>query len=90
MGAEADRLIHTLPGLGPTTASWLAEVGIATESDLRALGAVAAYRRLKHWNPKRVSLNALWGLHAALTGIPWTRIDPTTKERLLAELNTSS
>ena len=81
------RPVATLPGIGPRTAEWLADVGIPTESDLRELGAVDAYRRLKHRDPKHVSLNALWGLHAALAGIPWTAVDRETKERLLAELD---
>ena len=81
-----DRPIHLLPGLGPVMAGWLTEVAITTEAELRALGAAAAYRRLKHWDPKRVNVNALWGLHNALTGIPWTKIDADTKARLLAEV----
>lgn len=66
---------------------WLNEVGVETEGDLRRIGAIEAYRRLKHSDPKRVSLNALWGLHAALEGIPWTAVDRETKQRLLAMLN---
>jgi hypothetical protein len=80
---DATRLI---PGLGPKSTAWLAEVGIDTPEVLREMGAVAAYLRLKHWNPRLVTLNALWGLHAALAGIPWTAIDASTKERLLAEV----
>lgn len=80
-----DRALEDLPGLGPKTVAWLRDVGINSEADLRALGAVAVYRRLKHWNPKRVSRNALWGLHAALLGIPWTSIDAATKRHLLEQ-----
>lgn len=80
-----DRSLEELPGLGPKTAIWLREVGIGSAAELRSLGAVAAYRRLKHWNPKGVSRNALWGLHAALLGIPWTSIDAATKQRLLKQ-----
>jgi DNA transformation protein and related proteins len=80
------RPVHLLPGIGPATARWLMEVDVSTEADLRSLGAVAVYCRLKHWNPKRVSLNALWGLYSALTGVPWNQIDTETKARLLAEV----
>lgn len=80
-----DRPLRLLPGLGPKSIGWLNEVGITSEAELRAIGAVAAYRRLKHWNPRLVSRNALWGLYAALNGIPWTSIDAATKQRLLAE-----
>ena len=74
-----------LSGIGPKTISWLAEVGISDTATLRKVGAVEAYRRLKHWNPKLVTRNALWGLHAALTGIHWSQIPPVTKAQLLLE-----
>ncbi|MGD9740236.1 MAG: TfoX/Sxy family protein [Bauldia sp.] len=74
-----------LPGLGPRSTLWLREVGVETEADLRSLGAVAAYRRLKHWDPKRVSLNMLYGLHAALSGIPISAVDAETKAQLKDE-----
>ncbi|MCX5515148.1 competence-specific regulator [Kaistia algarum] len=81
-----DTPISSMRGIGPRTATWLKDVGVETEDDLRRMGAIAAYRRLKHSGPKRVSLNALWGLHAALEGIPWTAVDRETKQRLLATL----
>ncbi|MBN9018805.1 MAG: TfoX/Sxy family protein [Rhizobiales bacterium] len=84
-GAET-RPVGTLAGIGPKTAAWLAEVDIRTEADLRRIGAVDAYRRLKHRDPKRTSLNAFWGIHAALAGIPWTAIDGATKAALLAAI----
>jgi DNA transformation protein and related proteins len=83
---QATDATRLMPGLGPKSTAWLAEVGIDTPEVLREVGAVAAYLRLKHWNPRLVTLNALWGLHAALAGIPWTAIDAATKERLLAEV----
>lgn len=75
-----------LKGLGPKTIRWLAEVGIESEADLRAIGAVAAYHRLKQWAPRLVTKNALWGLHAALNGIDWRQLDDATKEALLREV----
>lgn len=80
----------TLPGIGPKTAAWLAEIGIHDCDSLRAVGAVEAYRRLRMASPQRVSLNALWGLHAALLGVPWTTLDADTKRRLLDQLNAPS
>jgi DNA transformation protein len=75
----------TLPGLGPKSTEWLAEVGITTVAELREVGAIAAYRRLKHWNPRLVSLNALYALHAAVHGLHWRAVDDATKARLRAE-----
>ncbi|MBN9431888.1 MAG: TfoX/Sxy family protein [Bosea sp.] len=80
------RPIAAMRGIGPKSAIWLTEIGVATEADLRALGAIEAYRRLKHRDPRGVTLNMLWGLHAALEDMPWTAIDRETKDRLLAEL----
>lgn len=71
--------VHRLRSLGPKTRAWLKEAGIEGESDLRALGAVAAYRRLKIWNPRLITFNMLWALHAALTGISPKDIAPETK-----------
>jgi hypothetical protein len=31
-----------------------------------------------------VTLNALWALHSALTGVPWNAISADVKQRLLA------
>lgn len=85
MAAAAAGSLEALPGLGPKSVLWLREVGIETEAELRSVGAVAAYRRLKHWNPRLVSLNALYGLHAALNGLHWRAVDEETKARLRAE-----
>jgi DNA transformation protein and related proteins len=83
--ADPSRPVHRLHSLGPKSAAWLKEAGIETEGDLRAIGAVAAYRRLKLSNSKLVTLNMLWALHAALEGISWKAIDPETKARLKRE-----
>lgn len=44
---DPNRPVHRMRSLGPKSAAWLKAAGIETEGDLRALGAVAAYRRLK-------------------------------------------
>jgi DNA transformation protein and related proteins len=77
--------LRILPGLGPVTTGRLAEAGIRTAGELRALGAVEAYRRLKLMNPQRVSLNALYALEAALTGMHWLCLSAEVKERLRRE-----
>lgn len=77
--------IRRLPNLGPKSVSWLAEVGIHSADELRAVGAVDAYRRLKHWNPRQVGLNALYAMHAALAGVHWRAVDAETKANLRAD-----
>ena len=77
--------VGTLPGLGPVTQGWLEEAGIRTVSDLRSIGAVEAYRRLKFMFSRRVTLNALYGLEAALRGCHWLDLPPDVKETLRRE-----
>ncbi|HZH26972.1 MAG TPA: TfoX/Sxy family protein [Azospirillaceae bacterium] len=79
------RPVYLLPNLGRATAWRLAEVGIETEDDLRALGAAATYRRLKHAFPRDTSLNALWALAGALRGVHWLNLTPEEKAALKAE-----
>jgi DNA transformation protein len=74
--------IAELRNLGPASARLLAEIGVATEAELRALGAVAAYARLKFAFPRRVSLVMLYALEGALTRRHWNRLPASTKARL--------
>ena len=74
--------LSTLKNIGSATIEWLHEVSIYTVEDLQQLGVVTAYVRLKRAFPKAVSLNALWGLEAALTHIDWHMISPERKAEL--------
>jgi DNA transformation protein len=79
--------IHKALNIGPKSAQWLEAVGIQTEADLEALGAVEAYRRVKAAFPGRVSLNLLWGLQGALLDLPWNELPPEMKEKLKREVD---
>lgn len=81
----SDALISTLPGIGPVTQGRLEEAGIRTVSDLKEIGPVEAYRRLKFMIPRQVSLNALYGLEAALRGCHWRDLPQDVKASLLGE-----
>jgi DNA transformation protein and related proteins len=48
----------------------LHSAGIHTPLDLQALGSVAAYVRVKRAQPS-ASLNLLWALEGALSGLHW-------------------
>jgi len=78
--------LKTLKNVGPKTIGWMQDVGIHTVEDLEALGAAAAYIRLKNAFPHKVSLNALWGLQGALLGIRWNQLPETMKADLLAQV----
>lgn len=70
------------PGIGPVTERRLIAVGISDLTTLRKLGAVKAYQRLKFRFGKDVTLNALYGLEAVITGSHWQAIPPERKEAL--------
>lgn len=81
---RADDPVGTLSGIGPHTIQALAHIGVATIGQLRKLGAVEAFARLRFAHGKGVTLNMLYGIDAALAGIDWRLIAPARKKALLA------
>jgi len=75
-----------IKNMGPKSRVWLHEIGIDTLEDLEAIGAVEAYRRLKAARPTEVTLNALWGMQAALLNIHWNALSPEMKDDLKAQV----
>jgi DNA transformation protein len=59
--------------------------GISSVAQLRALGAVAAYARVKARH-ESASLNLLWALEGALTGMPWQKVAREHRTSLLLSL----
>ena len=78
--------IADLAGIGPKSAERLVVVGIASFEQLDELGAVGAYLLLKDAFTKWTSLNALWGIQAALMEIDWRELPVEIKDQLLAEV----
>ncbi len=78
--------LKSLKNVGPKTIDWLETVGIETVEDLEALGAAAAYMRLKAAFPHKVTRNALWGIQGALLGIPWNQLPASMKADLLTQV----
>ena len=74
-----------LPGLGPKSASMLAQVGITNLQQLRKVGAVGSYDRLCQ-HGLDPSLNFLYALEGALQGQDWRAVAANEKGRLLMEL----
>jgi DNA transformation protein len=75
-----------LMNLGPASERALPEVGIHSIEQLREIGAVEAYLRLRARDPDRTSLNALYALEGALTGRHWRDFDDPYKQRLRDEV----
>jgi len=82
----SDTPLHTLSGIGSTTRDRLDEIGIRTLlGDLRAIGSVETYRRLKFMLPRQVSLNALYALEAVLRDCHWLDLPADVKACLQQE-----
>jgi DNA transformation protein and related proteins len=82
--------IADLAGIGPKSAERLNAVGVETFEQLDELGSVGAYLLLKDAFPKWTTLNALWGMHAALMEIDWRELPVEIKDQLLAEVEESA
>ncbi len=80
--------ISDLPNLGPKSQAALAAAGITTVAQLRRLGSVAAYVKAKQAGAN-VSLNLLWALEGALTGLPWKVVAREHRTSLLLALEQS-
>jgi DNA transformation protein len=72
--------------LGPISASRLRAVGIDSPEELRRLGAVEAYLRLKEAHPFEISVVLLYSLHGALTETDWRQLSESTRARLRREV----
>lgn len=77
--------ISELPKLGPKSRQMLARAGITTLSQLRRLGSVAAYRKVKQAGGN-ASLNLLWALEGAITDLPWQTVAREHRASLLLAL----
>lgn len=78
-----------LKNLGMATVNILRAIGINTYADLRQLGAVEAYKRIKA-RDINVSKVMLYALQGALMDVHWNDLPPDLKRRLVEEAEDSS
>jgi DNA transformation protein and related proteins len=71
-----------LRNIGPKSAAWLRQTGIRTQADLEAVGALAAYVRVKRAGFKP-SLNLLYALEGAILGCHWQEIPEQRRSELV-------
>jgi hypothetical protein len=71
-----------LRNIGPKSAAWLRQTGIRTQADLEAVGALAAYVRVKRAGFKP-SLNLLYALEGAILGVHWQDIPDERRSELV-------
>jgi len=72
--------LDELPNIGPKLASLLSKHGIGSAEDLKALGAVAACRRLE--TSSESCVNKLYALEGAIREIRWHDIPKDEREAL--------
>lgn len=70
--------------LGMASVNILRAIGVNTFSDLKHIGAVEAYRRIKA-RDINVSKVMLYALQGALMDVHWNDLPPDMKQRLVAE-----
>jgi DNA transformation protein len=80
-----DRPVATLRNLGPKSAIMLAEAGIRTVGELRAIGPARAYARVREIRKRGASLNLLWSIAAGLDDRGWQDVSEEEKASLVAE-----
>ena len=74
--------IADLKSLGPKSQQMLEAAGIRTVDELREIGSVGAFVRVRKAWPK-ASLNLLWALESAVTGTPWQDVARLHRTSLL-------
>lgn len=85
-GRRGDDPLAAMRNLGPISAARLRAVGIDSPEELRRVGAVEAYRRLKEGHPFDISLVFLYALHGAVTDTDWRQLNESTRARLRREV----
>jgi len=62
--------VEKIRNIGPKSMAWLRQTGVRTLVDLQAVGALAAFVRIKRAG-FRPSLNLLYALEGAILGCHW-------------------
>lgn len=79
-------MTEKLLNIGPKSAAWLRQVGVRTHEDLKSLGAVGVFLKVKRAG-FRPSLNLLYALAGAELGCHWTELTPEHKQAMVLEVN---
>ena len=73
-----------LRNIGPKSAAWLRQVGLRTQEDLAAAGAVGAFLKVKRAGFKP-SLNLLYSLEGALLDCHWQELSEPQRTALVQD-----
>ena len=83
---DDDMPIASVLNLGPKSAEWLEAVEIKSLGDLKKLGAVEAYWKVKQAG-YNVSLNLLYAWEGAISDTHWNKLSHDDRHRLMIELD---
>lgn len=73
-----------LKNLGNTSVNWLRAIGVNSADELREMGAIAAYNRIRS-RGFHVSKVLLYALEGALRDVHWNELSPDHKQVLVDE-----
>ncbi len=86
MKSSTPARLSDLVNIGNVTTELLIEVELSTPQELRAVGPVAAWRRIQAKHPERATLACLYALQGALLGVPEKALPEAIKEELLHQI----
>ena len=75
-------MTEKLRNIGPKSMAWLRQTGVRTLDDLKAVGALSAYVRVKRAGFKP-SLNLLYALEGAILDCHWQEIPDLRRSELI-------
>jgi len=78
--------ITKMRNIGPKSAAWLRQVGIHTQEELHACGALEAYIKVRRAGFKP-SLNLLYALEGAIIDCHWQSIPTDRRSELILAAN---
>ena len=77
-------MTEKLRNIGPKSMAWLRQTGVRTLDDLKAVGALSAFVRVKRAGFKP-SLNLLYALEGAIMDCHWQEIPELRRSELIAD-----
>lgn len=77
-------MTEKLRNIGPKSMAWLRQTGVRSLDDLKAVGALAAFVRVKRAGFKP-SLNLLYALEGAILDCHWQEIPDSRRSELIAD-----
>lgn len=72
--------------IGPKSAAWLRQVGVRSEADIKRLGALEVFMKVRKAGFKP-SLNLLYALEGAVQDCHWTALAADCKSELVLAVN---